>query len=128
MQTLNRQQVEERIETNDNALLINVLPEESFDKEHIPGSINIPAGADDFVKMVEKKVQDKSQEVIVYCASKECTASDQAAEMLEKAGFTNVEHFAGGMEEWNGSGKPVRSGKSAAGEEMKTTHGGGCCS
>lgn len=93
-----------------NIALINVLPHSSFEEEHIPHSINIPADSSDFVKRVEKHVRDQNTPVIVYCSGPECPASKNAAAKLEEAGYTNVMHFHGGMEEWKNAGKEVETG------------------
>lgn len=68
-------------------VLINVLPEEDFKKEHIRTSINIPQDSEDFVETVEKVAGGKDGEVVVYCASFDCPASPEAAKKLDEAGF-----------------------------------------
>lgn len=93
-----------------NIVLINVLSSSSFEDEHIPHSINIPLDSPNFVKQVENQVVDHNSPVIVYCSGTECPASKNAASKLEKAGFTNVMHFQGGMEEWKKAGQEIESG------------------
>jgi len=93
------------------ALIINVLSEREFRKEHIPGSISIPLEEDnDFAAEVKKAVPDPSHKVIVYCANTDCPASDTAAKELEKAGFEDVWDFEGGIQEWKEAGEPVDQG------------------
>lgn len=84
--------------------VINVLPAESFEKQRIPGSVNIPLESDDFVERVGGKVSDKSDPVVVYCANTECPASAKAAEKLEVAGFTQVQDFESGLRGWTDAG------------------------
>lgn len=139
MKTLTAQQFEEKFGSNDNAVVINVLAKESYDKEHIPGSISIPLESPDFLEKVAKKVKGKNAEIVVYCAKTECPASEQAAEKLAKAGYTNVYDFEGGMKEWIDSGHNVESGVGATdkvktGQTQSKTMGeksgkstGGCC-
>lgn len=93
-----------------NIVLINVLSPSAFEEEHIPHSVNIPAESDDFIKQVEKHVVDHNNPVIVYCSGPECPVSKNAAAKLDEAGFTNVMHFSGGMDEWKKSGKEVHTG------------------
>jgi rhodanese-related sulfurtransferase len=138
MKTLTAQQFEEKFGSNDNAVVINVLDEESYNKEHIPGSISIPLESSDFVEQVGKKVKnDKAAQIVVYCAKTECPASEQAAEKLAEAGYTNVYDFEGGMKEWIDSGHNVESGvgtadqvKAGQTQSMSEKSGkstGGCC-
>ncbi len=48
---------------------------------------------------------DKDSPVLLYCASGR--RSDAAMQELEKAGFTDVKHLAGGIQAWVASGRPV---------------------
>lgn len=100
MQTIDAQELKRKIDANEDFVFLNVLSREYFDKEHIPGSDNIPYDSEDFVQKVEERAGGKETEIVVYCANTECTASPKAAEKLEDAGFTNVIDFEGGMEEW----------------------------
>ncbi|MCC5823068.1 MAG: rhodanese-like domain-containing protein [Phycisphaerales bacterium] len=86
------------------ARVINVLDEEMYRKQHIPGTVNIPVSDPDFVNKVESQTNDKSAPVIVYCANTECNASDKAAEKLEQAGFRDVRDFAAGTKGWEQAG------------------------
>lgn len=93
--------------------LINVLPKDVFQKEHIPGSINIPLteSPDEFVQQVESVVPSKNHQIIVYCASTMCSASTTAAEALDNAGFTQVMDFKGGMDDWKKAGENIETRK-----------------
>jgi len=90
--------------------VINVLDRSLYQKEHIPGSDNVPLEDDQFVDKVREKAGDKTNPVIVYCASTDCDASIKAAERLEEAGFTNVYDYEGGTKSWKESGQPVEAG------------------
>lgn len=85
--------------------LVNVLSREDFEKEHIPGSINIPLLN---IETVEKKF-DKGKEIVVYCASESCPASEKAASKLEERGFRNVVDFRDGTDGWKKSGYQVQA-------------------
>ena len=65
--------------------MINVLPKESFDEAHIPGSKNAPVDDERFIERREREVRDKTRKVIVCCASTYCDASPKAARKLEAA-------------------------------------------
>ena len=100
MKTLSYDQLKKIKDTKEDFVLINVLPAESFNEAHIPDSINIPLKQADFVAQVEEAVGGKEEKVVTYCASFDCPASHDAAEKLEKSGFTNVSAYEGGVKEW----------------------------
>lgn len=107
MQTLTTEQVKQIKEGNQDFTLINVLPEQKFQAAHIPGSLNIPVGEQDFVNKVEEAAGGKDRKVVVYCASPECDASPKAARQLDEAGFTNVYDYEGGTSAWREANLPV---------------------
>ena len=84
--------------------VVNVLDPSDHQAKHIPGSINIPLGSNDFTEQVLGQVQTKDTPVVVYCASSECDASEKAAQKLESAGFTNIQDFAPGVKGWENKG------------------------
>lgn len=100
MQKIDAQQLNGMKEQRDDFLLVNTLPEQSFEKTKIEGAINIPESKDDFVEKVEKKADSKKTPVVVYCANEACDSSVKAAEKLDKAGFEQVFEFTGGAEAW----------------------------
>jgi rhodanese-related sulfurtransferase len=108
VQTLTTEQLDKMRESHEDLPLINVLPEETYEKAHIPGSDNIPLQADDFLERAEKKAGGKDKPLVVYCASTECDASPKAAKKLEEAGFSEVYDYEGGTEAWKQAGREVR--------------------
>ena len=89
-------------------VLVNTLPEEKFAEGHIPGSENVPNDSPHFVQEVERLAGSKGRRIVVYCGGGKESAL--AAYALEEAGFTSVDHFQGGMTEWNHLGYPVETG------------------
>lgn len=114
MQIIDHEKMKEKLDNNEDFVFLNVLPNEEYEKEHIPDSDNIPYNDDNFVEKVQKKAGSKDKEVIVYCADEECDASVKAAGKLEDAGFTNIIDFSGGMEEWKDAGYEIEGQKKAA--------------
>ena len=108
--------LKQKIQNNEDVILIDALSPESFCAHHIPGSINIPENKlQEFAELV---LPDKDQEVIVYCKNRECKASGRAAEILANLGYTNVIHYAGGLEGWKQDGFDlVESGEEAKNEK-----------
>lgn len=83
--------------------LVNVLGEGAFAMAHIPGSINIPHGNEE---VFERRFA-KDKEIIVYCASHDCPASDNVAAALVSRGFRRVYDYAGGLSDWQQGGCPI---------------------
>lgn len=104
--TINAEDVKKKIDDGDNFTLINVLTRDSYEKEHISGSINIPY--QDIAK--HSKELDKDEEIIVHCSDEFCDASSIAYQKLNKLGFENVIDFEGGIEEWKEKGYPIEEG------------------
>jgi len=75
------------------AQLVEVLPAEEYEEEHLPGAINIPLkelNADSTAKL------DKVRAVIVYCWDYLCDMSPRAAARLDSLGFERVYDYAPG--------------------------------
>lgn len=109
--TLSREQLERILDAeaprNDQReggyALVNVLDRDAYEKEHIPGSINIPrARIQDFARRF-----DRSKNIIVYCASVDCAISPRTASDLSQRGFERVYEYEGGMKEWKAAKNPV---------------------
>jgi rhodanese-related sulfurtransferase len=99
----------DKMENDKGFILLNALPEDSFQEEHIPGSHNVPWNDDNLIDKVNKLAPSKDTEIVIYCANAECPASTKAGQKLEKAGFTNITEFDGGMEAWKNAGHRVES-------------------
>lgn len=101
MQPITRDELKTMNETeHEDFVLINVLPTDPFNNQHIRTSINIPFDNDDFVEMVKQVAGSKDRKIVVYCANFDCPVSPKAAKALEAAGFTNVFDYEGGTEDW----------------------------
>lgn len=83
---------------------IHVLPEEHFERGHLPGAVNACVYEMVFTSKVTELVPDKNAAIVVYGAGGGSLDSAVAAEKLAKAGYTNVHDFRGGMAEWRESG------------------------
>lgn len=107
------EELKEEIDNNDDLLIINVLNKDYYRKAHIPDSINIPVkDVEKFKKTIKKKLHkkkiSKDTPIVVYCASSECTLSEQAYTLLtQEFEFTNVRDFKGGIKAWQDAGNEV---------------------
>jgi len=114
LKTLTTQQLNQLIDSKEDFVLINVLPESSFDEEHIPGSHNVPHERETFAEEVRTLAGGKQKKIVVYCASGTCDASPTAAMKLRKAGFTQVLDYEEGTAGWRAAGNEVESGAGAS--------------
>ena len=96
--------LKEQLESDTPPVLINVLPPSAHEARHIPGSINVPV---DDIGQVEDLTLNKDVPIVVYCANADCTASSNAAHLLEERGYTNVADFEDGYAGWRRAGYPL---------------------
>lgn len=98
------EELKNKLDNNEDFYLIDALSENSFEAKHIPGAKNVP-NSSEFLEQFENEIAaEKDAEIITYCSSSSCMASVQAAETLEKAGYTNVKHYAEGIAGWEAAG------------------------
>ena len=102
MRTIIAEELKDKFDANEDFILVNVLSHDSFETRHIPKSINIPLA--EIGRRSKKELPDKNKETIVYCASRQCEASPNAAKKLEKLGYTDVVDFEEGLEGWQDAG------------------------
>jgi rhodanese-related sulfurtransferase len=111
MKTLTKEQLKEMIDKKEDFVLVNVLSSEYFEQQHIPTSVNISIGDEDFENKIKEKIKDKNKKIVVYCASFECQASPKAAEKLTKMGYKNVFDYEGGIKDYCSSNTCASSAK-----------------
>ena len=111
--TITRDALKKKIDDGSDFVLVDVLGEGSYEQRHLPGAISIDAHHEDFIEQVEKRVPDKSREIVVYCSSFTCPLSPMAANKLVDAGYTNVVDFEGGLADWEDAGYPFEAGREA---------------
>ena len=80
-------------------VLLDCNGDESYAKGHLPTALNGKAADVD-----SKLPADKATLVVAYCGSEKCTAWKGGASKLTKLGYTNVQHFAGGLKGWVDAG------------------------
>ena len=108
LKCITRDALKRMIDKNEDFILVDVLSLESYEKEHIPGSINIPL-AD--IKNKAERLLKKDKEIVVYCGSSQCTMSSQAAEELARLGYKEVYDYEGGLQDWKDAGFSIESSK-----------------
>jgi rhodanese-related sulfurtransferase len=86
------------------AVIFDVNGSDSYREGHIPGAIDFLAHRDELASLLPA---DKNALVVAYCANVHCPMYKLAAEAAIKLGYTNVKHFAPGIEGWRQSGAPT---------------------
>ena len=82
--------------------IIDVNGSDSYKDGHIPGAIDFDANS---AKLASLLPANKSALVVAYCGNPHCSAYREGAEAAEKLGYTNVKHFAPGIQGWKKSGE-----------------------
>ena len=67
MKTISRDELKRKIDLKEDFLLVETLPEMSFQHAHLPGAINLPP--DQISTLAPVLLPDKNAVIVVYCAS-----------------------------------------------------------
>jgi rhodanese-related sulfurtransferase len=100
MSQISRDELKAKLDRGDEFKLIMVMGEWAFKAQHIPGSINMNSA-------MEARSIPRDTEIVVYCTGGACFASKTAYTVLLGMGFTNVWHYAGGLEDWVAADYPL---------------------
>jgi molybdopterin/thiamine biosynthesis adenylyltransferase/rhodanese-related sulfurtransferase len=95
-------------------LLVDVREQYEFEEGHIPGAIHVPRGH--LESRIEGKAGDKSQPIVLYCASGNRSAF--AAHTLQSLlGYEDVASMAGGITLWKDHGYEVETPRALTAEQ-----------
>ena len=88
------------LDSGENVVVIDARSPEAFQREHIPGAINIP-----YRKMSDETTNhlDKNALMVTYCDGIGCNASTKGALNMAKLGF-RVKELIGGLDWWKRDG------------------------
>jgi rhodanese-related sulfurtransferase/polyisoprenoid-binding protein YceI len=103
-QTIDAEEMNERLKMKEPVLLIDILTGIHFEKVHLPGARNACVFEVSFLEQVFDIVDDKSSEVVLYGSSSRSMDAVSAAEKLRREGYENVSILNGGLEAWRSSG------------------------
>ena len=85
-------------------VLLDANGSDSYREGHIPGAIDFIAHEQELAKLLPS---DKNALIVAYCANEQCGAYKTAANEAISLGYTNVKHFAPGIQGWVKSGAPT---------------------
>ncbi|MDP9071920.1 MAG: molybdopterin-synthase adenylyltransferase MoeB [Actinomycetota bacterium] len=100
------------------ALVLDVREPDEYEQGAIPGAVHIPRGH--LEGQVEGKIPDKSQPVIVHCASGFRSAF--ATKTLHDLGYENAVNLAGGFNKWKDEGRPWAPPKTLTPDQRNRYH------
>jgi sulfur-carrier protein adenylyltransferase/sulfurtransferase len=86
----------------DSYAVVDVREQAEWDEGHLPGAMHVSRG--NLESRIEQAVPDRSQPVLLYCASGNRSAF--AARTLDELGYENVVSLAGGFIDWKRNGFP----------------------
>lgn len=115
-------ELQRRREADQPLHLWNVLTDDYFTGEMIPGSERVPL--DRLLRHVRERNPAEDAEIVVYCAGPDCPQSAMAAEKLVESGFQNVHDYEGGLEAWKDAGLPVEKETESVEEAPAGTRSG----
>lgn len=100
---ISQQDLVKQMASEHKPLLIDVRTAGEYNKGHIPGAINIAH------KEVEDRLSEllsaKNQNIVLYCRSG--MRAGVAKRILEKNGFSKLDHLKGDFLAWQESGLPI---------------------
>ena len=95
--------VKEKLDKEEDFILIDVREPDEQLKGRLPKSVPIPRGILEMT--MERHFKDQARQIVLYCAGGGRSAV--AAQSLKKRGYENVGSMEGGYEGWVQSGLPI---------------------
>jgi len=105
--TITREQIKEKLDIETPMIIIEALPKEYFDDEHLPSALNIPH--DEIQARASDMLPDKEACIVVYCASTDCQNSKIATATLQQMGYSNALEYVEGKQHWLEAHLPIES-------------------
>ena len=96
-QTMKYEELQNKLNAQENFVLLDVRTQEEFDAGHIAGAILLPY--DEINVKAATVLPDKEKEIVLYCRSGRRSAIAKKA--LVELGYKDVEDF-GGINRWKG--------------------------
>lgn len=95
-------EVNERIANGEKLFLLDVREREEYADAHIPESVLIPLG------QLSHKLSSIPKDATIIAVCRSGNRSGVAADMLRRAGYSNVLNLRGGIIAWAGAGLPIK--------------------
>ena len=96
------------IQKDSSIVLLDTRERKEYQISHIKGALY--AGYENFnLQKVSKVIKNKEAQIIVYCSLG--VRSEDIAEILQKAGYTNIQNLHGGIFDWKNNNLPLVNAK-----------------
>src|SRR5438105_1745955 len=105
-----------REQVSNGAVVVDVREAEEWSTGHIPGAKHVPKSY--LESRIEGAVPDRSQHVVLYCASGNRSAW-AARTLIEDLGYENVESMTGGFTLWKDRGYEVETPRTLTAEQRE---------
>lgn len=105
----------EQMERGGNLVVIDTRKEFAYEKEHIPGAMNLPHRNMDELNTSQL---DKHATYVCYCDGIGCNGSTKGSLKMAKLGF-KVKELIGGLDWWKRDGYATEGSNAVAGTEVK---------
>lgn len=93
--TINNQELKNKLDKNEDIVVLDVREQAEFAFNHLPGAISIPLGE------LDDRMEELNHDDELYVICRTGNRSDLASQKLIKAGFTKVINVIPGMSQWN---------------------------
>jgi len=107
MPDIDRHQLLQQLHEDGDIVLIDAQGPGYYDQGHLPGAH--PVDWYDIASSVRAIDPDPTTHVVVYCTNTACTGSSVIAEHLREHGWTNVDRYPGGKQDWADAGLPIHT-------------------
>jgi rhodanese-related sulfurtransferase len=97
---------------NKGVLILDARSSAFYQLGHVPGALNLARDnfAVDYLRLRSKIGKSSERPIVVYCSGGDCHDSKMVAQALMTLGFSGVEVFRGGWDEWTAAGLPQQRG------------------
>lgn len=79
-----------------------------YEQQHLPGAL--PLVGADVAERALSLLPDKGAAIVTYCSNPSCPNSQNVANLLTAAGYTNVRKYSEGIQDWVDAGLSIESG------------------
>jgi rhodanese-related sulfurtransferase len=110
----------DQIKSNQEIVIIDTLPNDHFQKVHLPTAKNACVFEVTFLDQIASIHSDRSTPIVLYGASESTMDAATAAAKIGRAGYEQVRILQGGLSQWREQGLPLEGDAPQQSEEQST--------
>jgi rhodanese-related sulfurtransferase/TusA-related sulfurtransferase len=99
---ITNEELEKKLQSNENILVLDVREEAEYVFNHIPNAISIPLGE------LEDRFDELNKDDEIYIVCRTANRSDLAAQKMAANGFNKVVNVVPGMSQWTGETRSIK--------------------